>query len=67
MDAVSVICVVLGVLIIASRGPMLFAPVGYLRFLKELTSTDLRVRGLAAAFTPFAAVLLALPLGEGAV
>lgn len=65
MDALSILCVALGVLILASRGPMLFAPAAYLRFLKELTSTNLRVRGLAAAFTPFVVALLALPLGDG--
>jgi len=65
MDFVPVVYVVLGVLILASRGPMLFAPSAYLRFLEELTSTNRRVRGLAVAFTPFAVVLLVLPLGDG--
>lgn len=67
MDTLSIVCVVLGVLILVGRAPMLFAPVAYLRFLEELTSTNQRIRGLAVAFTPFVVALLALPLGDGAV
>lgn len=65
MDALSILCVVLGSLMIASRGPMIFAPAATLRFIDRLLSTDARIRGVAVALAPMAAALVALPLGEG--
>ena len=67
MDPVSTICVLIGALIIAGRGPMVFAPMATLRFANTLLSTDARIRGIAVVLTPLAVALIALPLGEGKV
>ncbi len=65
MEPVSVLSVLIGILIIVTRGPMVFAPTATLRVLRKLVSTDRRVRGLALAVAPLALALVALPLGEG--
>ncbi len=67
MDPLSILCVLLGTLIIAGRAPMVFAPAAVLRFNKKLLSTDARTRGFAVVLTPLAVAVIALPLGEGAV
>ena len=66
MDPLSVVCVVIGILIIATRGPMVFAPTATLRVFDRLISTDSRIRGFGVVLAPFAVGLIALPLGEGA-
>ena len=65
MDPLSILCVLIGTLIIATRGPMIIAPTATLRFFNKLLSTDARIRGIAALLTPLAVALIALPLGEG--
>ncbi len=67
MDPLSILCVLIGALIIAGRGPMIFAPAATLRFTNTLLSTDARIRGIAVVLTPLAVALIALPLGEGEV
>ncbi len=67
MDPLSALCVLIGALIIAGRGPMIFAPVATLRFAKALLSTDARIRGGAVVPTALAVAIIALPLGAGGV
>lgn len=67
MDPFSGLCVLIGTLIIASRGPMIFAPTATLRFFRRLLSTDARIRGTGVALAPLAAATIALPHGEGEV
>jgi uncharacterized protein YjeT (DUF2065 family) len=67
VDPLSTLCVLIGALIIAGRGPMIFAPAATLRFANTLLSTDARIRGIAVVLTPLAVALIALPLGEGEV
>ncbi len=66
MDPLSIVCVVIGILIIATRGPLVFAPTATLRVFERLISTDARIRVSGVAVAPFAVALIALPLGEGA-
>lgn len=66
MDPLSILCILIGILIIATRGPMVFAPTATLRFYDRLLSTDALVRGIGIALAPFGVALIALPLGEGA-
>ncbi len=66
VDPLSIVCVVIGILIIATRGPMVFAPTATLRVFERLISTDARIRVSGVAVAPFAVALIALPLGEGA-
>ena len=67
MDPLSVLCVLIGTLIIAGRGPMIFAPRATLRFFSRLLSTDARIRGIGVVLAPLAVATIALPLGEGEV
>ncbi len=67
MDPLSTLCVLIGALIIAGRGPMIFAPAATLRFSITLVSTDARIRGGAVVLTGLAVASIALPLGEGEV
>ena len=65
MEPLSILCVLIGTLVIASRGPLIFAPSATLRFFNKLLATNARIRGIAAANAPLAAALITLPLGEG--
>jgi len=65
VDPLSILCVLIGILIIATRGPMLFAPSATLRFFQRLISSDARIRGIGVLIAPLAVALIALPLGEG--
>ncbi len=67
MDPLSTICVLIGALIVAGRGPMIIAPVATLRFANTVLSTDARIRGSAGVPTALAVAIVALPLGEGEV
>ncbi len=67
MDPLSTICVLIGAVIIAGRGPLIFAPAATLRFANTLLSTDARVRGSAVVPTALAVAIIALPLGAGEV
>ena len=65
MDPLSVLCVLIGTLIIA--GPMIFAPTATLRFFNRLLATDARIRGSGVVLAPLAVATIALPPGEGEV
>ncbi len=67
MDPLSGLCVLIGTLIIAGRGPMIFAPTATLRFFNRLLSTDARIRGSGVVLAPLAVATIALPPGEGEV
>ncbi len=67
MDPPSILCVFLGLLLIAGRGPVIFAPRATLRFFDRLISTDAGIRGIGAVLAPLAVALIVIPLGEGAV
>ena len=63
-NPVAFLCVVMGMLIVVSRGPMMFAPKASLRFFRQLVSTDVRVRILGLVMAPLSLALGFLPLGE---
>ncbi len=67
MDPPSILCVFLGLLIIAGHGPMIFAPRATLLFFDRLISTDAGIRGIGVVLAPLAVALVVIPLGEGAV
>jgi len=65
MDPLSGCLVLIGAVIIATRGPLIFAPTATLRVFQSLLSTNARIRGIAVVLAPLGVALLALPLGEG--
>ena len=66
MDGPSILCVVVGILIIVSRGPLLFAPNATIRFYEHLIfSTNTRVRTFGVLVGILAVSLLLLPFEEG--
>ena len=67
MDPLSTVTILLGALIIATRGPMIIAPTATLSFFAKILSSNVRIRMLAATLAPLAAALAFLPLGEGQV
>ena len=64
MDPLSIFCVLVGILIIVSRGPLIVAPTATLRVYDKLISTDARIRGFGVGLAPIAVGLIGLPLGE---
>ena len=67
MNALSNLCVGLGVLVIVGRGPLLFAPRATLRFYASLCSTVPRVRVVGVVLGVFGGVLLCFDYGRGAI
>ncbi len=67
MDPLSILCVLIGTLIVATRGPLIFAPTATLQFFKRLLSTNARIRLIATVGAPMAVALITLPLGPGNV
>lgn len=67
MDYLSILCILIGTLIIATRGPLILAPRAMLRVIRGLISTDARLRGIGLVLVVLAAAPLLLPIGEGAV
>ena len=65
MDPVSILCILLGLLVIVGRGPLLFAPQATLRFYERLLATDARVRVFGVVFGLLAVALLVPVPGEG--
>jgi hypothetical protein len=65
VDPSSTLSVLIGALIIATRGPLIFVPAATLRFYDKLIATHGRIRALAVVIAPLALALIALPLGEG--
>jgi hypothetical protein len=64
MDTISTLYVLLGVLIIATRGPMIFVPQATLRVLRRLVATDARVRVIGLLVVPLAAAAIQVPPGR---
>jgi len=67
VDYLSILCILIGALIIATRGPLIFAPRAMLHVIRGLIATDARLRGIGLVLAVLAAAPLLLPLGEGAV
>ena len=68
MDSLSIICVVVGALVILRRGPLIFAPRATLRvYGRVFLSTNTRVRALGVGFATLAMALLFSDFGEGAL
>ena len=66
MDSLSIICIVVGALVILKRGPLIFAPNATLRFYDKLfLSTNARVRGFGVVIATLAMALLFSDFGEG--
>lgn len=66
MDWVSIVCIVVGILIIVTRGPLLFAPTATLQAYDRLIfATHARLRILGACLAILGAALLTLPFGVG--
>ena len=61
MDDLAIICIILGAFIIASRGPLIFAPDATLRSYRKLLATTFRIRimGLILLLLPVAMILAA--------
>jgi hypothetical protein len=65
MDSVSILYITVGLLIIASRGPLVFAPRATLRFAERLFARNARIRGMGLAIGGLALALVVLPAGDG--
>ena len=66
MDSLSIICIGVGILVIISRGPLIFAPSATLRFYDRwLFSTNARCRAVGVVFATLAMALLFSDFGEG--
>ena len=66
MDSLSIICIAVGILVIVSRGPLIFAPSATLRFYDRwLFSTNARCRAVGVVFATLAMALLFSDFGEG--
>ena len=66
MDSLSIICIVVGILVIVGRGPLIFAPRATLRFYDRVfLSTNARVRAVGVGFATLAMALLFSDFGEG--
>ena len=66
MDSLSIICIAVGILVIVSRGPLIFAPSATLRFYDRwLLSTNARIRVFGVVFATLAMALLFSDFGEG--
>ncbi len=63
MDSLSILCILIGILIIAVRAPMIFAPSATLRFFDRLISTDTGIRGIGLIIAPLALALIVLARG----
>ena len=66
MDSLSIICIAVGILVIVSRCPLIFAPSATLCFYDRwLLSTNARFRALGVVFATLAMALLFSDFGEG--
>ena len=66
MDSLSIICIVVGIFVIVTRGPLIFAPSATLRFGDRLLlSTNARFRAFGVVFATLAMALLFSDFGEG--
>jgi hypothetical protein len=64
VEPLSIVIVLIGVLIIATRGPLIFAPNRTLKFYTKLLSTNKRVRAMAVLFAPLGVAVIAVFDGE---
>ena len=66
MDSLSIICIGVGIVVIGSRAPLIFAPSATLRFYDRwLLSTNARFRVFGVVFATLAMALLFSDFGEG--
>ena len=66
MDSLSVTCIAVGILIIAMRAPLIFAPRAALRFYdRVIFSTNVRCRAFSVVIAIVAVTLLLLPFDNG--
>lgn len=66
MNSLSVLCIILGTVIIVTRGPLIFSPSATLRAADRLIlSTNTRLRTWFACVAILGVALLTLPSGEG--
>ena len=65
MDALAIICIVIGILNIVENLPLVYAPSAALRFFNVFFSTNARCRALGVVYAPMAMALLLLPFGDG--
>lgn len=63
----SILCVLTGLLVIAARGPLIFAPRRTLRFYGRLVSNSTGMRSFAVVLGALAVALLAATVGEDAI
>ncbi len=66
MDTISLLCIVVGALVITARAPLLFAPTATIDFYARLLGTDLRVRALGLGHGVLGLFLI-LPARDGAI
>ena len=65
MDALAIVCIVLGIGSIAKSVPLVYAPRATLRFFNVFFSTNARCRALGVVYATMAMALLLLPFGDG--
>ena len=66
MDSLSIICIAVGILVIVSRGPLIFAPSATLRFYDRwLFSTNARFRAFGVVIATLVMALLFSDFGGG--
>jgi uncharacterized protein YjeT (DUF2065 family) len=64
VDSLQVLYILIGMLIIAVRAPMIFAPSATLAFFDRLVSTNTGVRAIGLVIAPLAAALVVFAQGE---
>ncbi len=65
MDPLPILFILTGILIITTRGPLIFAPTASMQLIRQLVSTERRIRLIGLAIAPLALAFLFLPLGDG--
>lgn len=65
MDYLSSFCVVLGALVVVTRAPLVFSPLGALNAFRRLFDTLPKVRAAGVIIVGFGAAVAWLPLGTG--
>jgi uncharacterized protein YjeT (DUF2065 family) len=64
MIGLATVCIVLGLVIIVSRGPLVLAPDATLRVYRQLLATDARVRILGACIVALAVPMILVAQGS---
>ena len=65
MDSLSIICIVVGALVILKRGPLIFAPNATLRFYDRFVLSTARIRAAGVVIATLAMALLFFDFGQG--